>query len=939
MADEQSNLWIGGAHGLVARDAELLAVREHLGQGARVATLLGVAGSGKTSMVSAAARAAAAEGWAVIRLRGHATEQLLGFATLLDLVDSAAALEASGEHDRRGTQDTGPASPADSFRDRLMAGAKDAAPDGLRLRRDLYQWLLALTPDRPLLVVVDDSQWVDPASAMVLTFVANRLVHSEVSFLFASRADVSLTGLEDQPVVRLRPFDASESLALLHHVGPVLDPMVRAAIVDRAAGNPLALLELARVSGIASSFDGAQDHDAVPTAVESAFAADLPSLPRPTRELLLLAAAGADDVRVLGRAGLGGGDLAETLEPAERAGLIRVRGQRVSFRHPLIGSTIYGIAITRERQAAHTLLAGIYDHDDDRRVWHLASAADTPDEDVALELMGASQRLLVRGAQREAVEAIVRASELTPDPAVRDERLLEGVSLSTTAGHVNRIAHLAERLRTQTSSPLVRARANHFLGYAMSQSMRQSSAQKVLEESLEELIKLDDAAGWASLTSLASLTYQTCQRREALATWLERYESLTPNEMTDNPLNAAARAWIQIALDPLARPHELKALLRESPLGLPDYYPDHIRAAFDMLLGATAWLLDEHPAALRHLTVANDLMQRSGHVAQVVQNTMALGQVQFDMGLYDAADLSGRLMIDIGEAEVLAYYQSVGRELRARVASVRGHSREALDAVDRLLAQVEPGQSAALEANLFVSRAHALFGLRDHEAAYLQLRELFDARETPLHPHVSFRALGDLVSAAVRVGRGAEVEDLVRAAEARMPDLPGERMTRTVSRAKALISADREAGPLFERAIHEAGAENWPFERACAQLDYGVWLRRRRAGEAREQLRLAHQTFVRLGAVPWAAAAEVELRAAGVRLDGDGRSGDSLTNLTTQEREIALLAASGLSNKEIGESLFLSPRTVGAHLYHAFPKLGITSRTQLRDLVDQIQES
>jgi ATP/maltotriose-dependent transcriptional regulator MalT len=505
------------------------------------------------------------------------------------------------------------------------------------------------------------------------------------------------------------------------------------------------------------------------------------------------------------------------------------------------------------------------------------------------------------------------------------------------AGQVNKLAHLAEELRAESPNPLTRARAGHYLAYALAQSMRQATAQDMLQRSLSELIDLDDAAGWASLTTLASLTYQTCDRHDTLVYWLGRYEALTPSGLAGTPLNAAARAWIHVALDPLARPREIRALLREAPATPEGSWPSRLIASYDMLLGATAWLLDEHRVALTRLRRASDRLRRSGSHEQLVQTTMALGQVQFDMGQYDEAESAGRLMVDIGEATVLVYYQSVGRELRARVAAVRGDHRQALHDAENLLASIEVGEAVALEANLYVTRAYALFGLHDYEGAYQQLRALFDVTGRPIHPHVSYRALGDLTSAAVRLGRTDEVIHLVRAAEEQIADLPGDRMTRVVCRAKALIADDEEAGALYERSVQEPRASLWPMEQANAQLEYGVWLRRQhRAADARHQLRSARQTFARLGAVAWAQAAEAELRAAGVHLDDPDRRTSRWSDLTSQEREIVVLAAKGMTNRRIGETLFLSPRTVGAHLYHAFPKLGVTSRTQLRDIVEQL---
>ena len=423
-----------------------------------------------------------------------------------------------------------------------------------------------------------------------------------------------------------------------------------------------------------------------------------------------------------------------------------------------------------------------------------------------------------------------------------------------------------------------------------------------------------------------------------LAQWLQRYDAITPHDLDDHPLNAAARAWIRAALDPVARADDVRRLLRSAPDTPPGTWPVPLVAAYDSLLGATAWLLDEHPVALPRLVRAVDVMQRSGATHNVAQPIMALGQVQFDLGLYDHADRSGRLLVDIGEAQGLPYHRAVGRELRARVAAVRGDPRQALGEIDDLLAEVEPGQSTSLEAILITGRGYALVALLDHEGAYDALRALFDEDGSPLHPHLSFLALGDLVAAAARVGRVDEVVGVVRGAAGQLSDRPGDRMARVLARAQAQLAEDAEAGRLFEVAVRPGGAATWPFEWGNAQLEHGVWLRRqRRLAEARRVLRSAHQVFTRLGTASWTAAAEAELRAAGVRLDDQDKQAARWERLTAQEREIVLLAATGLSNKEIGQTLFLSPRTVGAHLYHAFPKLGVTARAQLRDVVQLLQ--
>ncbi|MBZ5740323.1 AAA family ATPase [Nocardioides mangrovi] len=909
--------WSAAACGLLGRGEVLQEVRHRLVEGSRVITVLGGPGAGKTAVVTAAADAARADGWLVLHAHGRTTEAMLGFSALLDLLDAP------------GAEDHGTVDLVASIRRRVLGSEGTGPTDALRLRRDVHQWLVTLAADRDLLVLLDDVHWLDPASWQVLAFVANRLAQSEVSFLLASRADAAPAGLEDHPVLHLPPLTGAESLELLDATCPGLDPVTRVSILERAAGNPLALLELGRVGA----------HDALPATVEAAFAADLPALPAETRRLLLLVAAGADDLAVLSRA-TSAGSVPHQLEPAEHAGLVRVHGTRVVFRHPLVESTVYGLASAAERRAAHGTLADAYAADGDRRIWHRAAAAVAPDEDVAAELMASADRMWMRGAQQEAADAVVRAAELTVDPDLRDERILIGVDMSPAIGHVHKMASVADRFRRHSTHPAVRARSAQVQAYALTQTMQQAAARDMLQRSLEEMIGLDDLAGWASLTSLATLTYRTGQGTGVLARWLQRYEETTLHDPEGHPLQAAAWAWIRAALDPLDPPSELLELFRAAPDHPTGTLPVSDIVVYDVLLGATGWLLDEHAVAVRRLTRAVELMQRADGSRHLAQPLMALGQVQFDLGRYDDADRTGRMLVDISEAEGLWYYRVVGRELRARVTAVRGDHREALRTIDALLAETESGQSASLEAVLMTGRAYALAGMGDHEGAYQDLRSLFGADGDPLHPHVSFLALADLVSAAVRVGRADEVVEVVRRAQGRVGTEPGPRIRRLLARARAQLSADpADADRLFDRAVREPGAADFPFEWASAQLEHGVWLRRqRRAADARGLLRTAQQVFTRIGASAWAAAAEAELRAAGVRSDDLGREPARWPDLTSQEREIVLLAATGLSNKEIGQALFLSPRTVGGHLYHAFPKLGVTSRNQLRDVVSELRE-
>jgi DNA-binding CsgD family transcriptional regulator len=193
----------------------------------------------------------------------------------------------------------------------------------------------------------------------------------------------------------------------------------------------------------------------------------------------------------------------------------------------------------------------------------------------------------------------------------------------------------------------------------------------------------------------------------------------------------------------------------------------------------------------------------------------------------------------------------------------------------------------------------------------------------------------DLVEAAVRTGRTDQARAHVAAAQQAGIASISPRTALITAGAAALAAPDHDAGPLFEAALSLPEADRWPFEQARIHLAYGEWLRRTRdTTRARLHLRAALETLDRLGAQPWAQRAHNELRATGIPTTA--RPGARAAALTAQERQIATLAATGLTNKQIGQQLFLSHRTVGAHLHRAFPKLGITSRAALHDALETI---
>jgi DNA-binding CsgD family transcriptional regulator len=216
---------------------------------------------------------------------------------------------------------------------------------------------------------------------------------------------------------------------------------------------------------------------------------------------------------------------------------------------------------------------------------------------------------------------------------------------------------------------------------------------------------------------------------------------------------------------------------------------------------------------------------------------------------------------------------------------------------------------------------------------------LLDRQPRPPRGRAREHAIADLAAAAARAERHLEARTQVERALALLDPTPGPRMDQLVARARALLAGPADAEQYFAEPLSHPAGSTWPFERAQLQLDYGEWLRRqRRINDAKPVLAAALETFRRLGAAPWIRRAEAELRACGVAAQARLAAPAALDRLTAQQREIAILAGHGLTNGENAGRLFLSPRTVASHLYRSSPKLGISGRHQLRDLIDRTDE-
>ncbi|SEL25859.1 helix-turn-helix transcriptional regulator [Nonomuraea pusilla] len=769
--------------------------------------------------------------------------------------------------------------------------------------------LAELAADGPVLCLVDDAQWLDRPSAEALAFAARRLAAEKVFLLFAAREGAALAGVPELALKRLDPMAAR---ALLAEHAPGLPAHVRDRVLTEADGNPLALLELPKTD------DGDPRRLPLSHRLQDAYRRRIAKLPAPTRDALLVAAAeesGALAATLRAMAGLG--LTADALAAAEVEGLIAVEEQKVSFLHPLIRTAAYRGAPFTDRLAAHAALADALADDPDRAAWHRAAAATGPDEEVAADLEAAALRARRRSGHATAVAALERAARLTFEEPERARRLALAAEIAVDAGLPDRARHLAGQALRLTEDARMLARVSTVRARVESEHGSLRTVHKVLVAAAGQVAPLDPDAAASMLADAARASWSAGDPvRVAQA---HRMLEALPQDPTRSKLADSIGGALKLHSGDATEAADGVALLREhvvqgrnGPPGL------RLNVALQALLTGD---YDDTRDIMADLAEES---RASGAVGWLPAVLCTLATAEINLGRHrDAIQSAGealRIAEDTGQPSRVAHAEA----LLAYVAAVRGDepgTRPAEQSLRRL-----PAHDNALVA-AWCEWALALLDL-GHSRYEAALDRLETAARGPIRhvgPGVHFAA--DQVEAAVRLGRPERAaEPLARlerwATAARLPWEDG-----LVLRCRALVTAD---GTLYARALELQG-EARPFERARTELLYGEWLRRERHKvESRTHLREALERFERLGAVPWAEHARAELRAAGE--SSAPAAADAVAQLTPQELQVVRLAATGATNKEIAARLFLSPKTVGHHLYRAFPKLGISTRTELARL-------
>jgi DNA-binding CsgD family transcriptional regulator len=469
-------------------------------------------------------------------------------------------------------------------------------------------------------------------------------------------------------------------------------------------------------------------------------------------------------------------------------------------------------------------------------------------------------------------------------------------------------------------------------GWALAYSGRRSAALSALLSVADEASRDLPALAWDALADAATVGYYSGApaSRQAVSRILDLLENSGPPPSPGRGprVDAGPRGlWIRACTDPFGSRNELVPYLRRiagSALDEPALW----RA------GSAAWLLDESDLAIHMLQDAMRRLQAPGMRGTSGPGLTALGWAYIDTGRWDEAMEAAAEAADLAEANHMDMVAASADVITATVLAMRADSAAARRHAGRALASVDPAETGLIAA--WARRALGVAALADgnYSQAFTQLRGLFSDDGTPLHNYASYLGVADLAAAAVRADRRVEGRDVIERALSHLHGMASPRLEQLIARARGVLADPANPEAYFDPALSDPAGDQWPFERAQLRLDYAEWLRRRRRiNDAKPVLTQALETFRQLRARSWAQRAEAELRASGVAVAALQGARDALSELTPQQRQIVRLASDGLTNRQIADRLFLSPRTVSTHLYRSYPKLGVAGRNQLRDVI------
>ena len=876
-----------------------------------VLAMRGEAGIGKTALLRYAVRRAS--GFRVAQVTGVEAEMELPFAGIhqlcAPLLDQLDAL---------------PQPQQDALNVALGLASGDV-PDRFLVGLAVLGLLSAAAEERPLLCLVEDAQWLDAASGLVLGFVSRRLLAESVALVVAVREPNTRHDFDGLPELRLRGLAEQDARTLLMSAVPGrLDDRVRDRILAETRGNPLALLDLPRsmsAAELAGGFELLAATD-LPRQLEEQYHQRAGELPEATQRLLLLAAAEPiGDATLIWRAAQALGIERSALAPAEDAQLIEV-GARVRFRHPLVRSAVYRAAAPSERRAAHRALAEATDPDTDpdRRAWHRAHAAVGVDEAVAGELERSADRAQARGGAAAAAAFLARAAELTPAPAERGRRALAAAQAKFDAAAADAALELLATAELAPLDELQRAWLERLRAEITFARTRGGDAPALLLDAARRLEPLDAAmARETHLEAIAAAMFagrlgDNPGVREAAEAAQAAPAAPQPPRAIDLLLDALVTRFTEgyaASVTPLSRAVRAFARTRRRRQRTDAGCGWH--AASRRISGTTSSGTCSRPAACAsRATAARSTCSRARSTTS--PRSMSIPGTSPPPRRRSTRSLRSRRRPDSRRSSTRTACWPRRAAIRRRCR--RSPTTRCGDAMAR-------GEGSAF--GLFWWLSALLHNGHGHYDEALAA-----AQQACEHEDVIAYgwALVELIEAGVRVGRPDEAAAALDRLSERTQASGTDWALGIEARSRALLSEAQDAEPLYRESLERLARTRGVVHLARARLLYGEWLRREnRRVDAREQLRAAHEMFSDIGAEGFAERARHELAATGET--ARRRTDDARGVLTPQEAHIARLARDGLSNPEIGAQLFISPRTVQYHLHKVFLKLEITSRNQL----------
>ncbi|MGW1798847.1 AAA family ATPase [Streptomyces sp. NPDC001984] len=881
--------------GLLGRDEQLRVLQELMGRlpaAGGAMTLQGGPGVGKSALLRAVAERARTAGWQMLEVAGRSDDT--PFSGLRELLRPVL-----------GTADALPAGQGGILRSALEIGS-GPPPETSKVALAAFNLITTRAAEQPVVLIADDVQWLDMPTRDVLAFMARRASDNPVVILVALRRGRNMPGV---PVLDVPVLDEPSARRLLARHAATLPPAVRERILGEALGNPLALVEFP-AAWRPTRPPGSWTHLPVSSALATTFAAGLGELPVQARDALLVAAVDhvGDLSEILAAASVlaGRAVMVDVLDSAVAASLIRLDRTTLRFLHPVVRFAVLEAETPARRQAAHAAMAQVLAEHPDRRTWHRAQSVNGPDDEIADGLSDAHASLLRRHGVVAAIWALERSAQLTTDSATRGHRFLCAAEHAYGLGRTRLTHSLIDEAERQELSDADRAKAAWLQD--ISDADPQPAPARTQVREISELSAGDPNLALDLLLSAALRAHRTGADPARRAGIVAAAERLTG---TSDPRHIAALALAEPVLRGRVVADRLPS--NEKVWYLPD--AEGLR-----LFGMAAHATGDPVRAVDLLSRAETILREQGRLGLLSETLLTEAADLLLIGDWPRAaqltEEARRILAETRQPSLVAALTSTD----AVAAALRGQAERAVELADTVAAW----QRTDLIPTLRLARGVARLGEGRYTEAYDELRPLLDQPHEGLRWQ-SFAAVMPFAMAADRGSSRHEAADILAVLEEAAGVTPAPLLHVQLPYARAVLAADAAAEELYMVALGQDLAR-WPLVKARTEHAYGQWLRRhRQAARSRTMLLSARTAFELIGASDWAG------RNAARAADNPLPSVTDL--LSPQETLIARLAADGLSNREIAARLHLSHRTVAAHLYRAFPKLGITSRSELAPLL------